>query len=182
MNFSKAKLPERMQMHAEKMKQLPPKKNDPADTYTFVPKTNALVTKEQFKKAQDKFNAKLNKKKSQQTVTRPRSPKFTKTNSKPLERQYLNEGDPGLSMADKLGAALSKRAAQTGGSFNKTAHTMDEDKAAQNPSSTKSMTHLMTRRREELEDKRKLEEAKRQEDQEREDKQNRVPILSLTFL
>jgi hypothetical protein len=68
-----------MQMHAEKLKQLPPKKADAADEYTFMPKTNALVTREQFKKAQDKFNSKLNKKKSQQTVTRPRSPNFTKT-------------------------------------------------------------------------------------------------------
>jgi hypothetical protein len=51
LNFSKAKLPERMQMHAEKLKQLPPKKDDAIDTYTFKPKTNALVTKEQFKKA-----------------------------------------------------------------------------------------------------------------------------------
>lgn len=51
MNFSKAKLPERMQMHSEKLKQMPPKKEDPVDTYTFMPKTNALVTREQFKKA-----------------------------------------------------------------------------------------------------------------------------------
>lgn len=71
LNFSKAKLPERMQMHSEKLKQMPPKKEDPVDTYTFVPKTNALVTREQFKKAQDKFQSKLNKKKSQQTVTKP---------------------------------------------------------------------------------------------------------------
>jgi hypothetical protein len=65
LNFSKAKLPERMQMYAEKLKQLPPKKEDPVDTYSFKPKTNELVTREQFKKAQDKFQSKLNKKKSQ---------------------------------------------------------------------------------------------------------------------
>ena len=53
-----------MQMHSEKLKQLPPKKEDPADTYTFKPKTNALVTREEFKKAQDNFQSKLNKKKS----------------------------------------------------------------------------------------------------------------------
>lgn len=109
-------------------------------------------------------------------MTKPQSPKFTKTNSKPLERGYLNEGDPSLSMADKLGNALMKRAAGlTGGSFNKTAASADgEDKAAMNPSSTKSMTHLMNRRREELEEKRKNDEVKRKEDRERDEKQNRV--------
>ena len=65
MNFTKAKLPERMQMHSEKQKQLPPKKPHHADDFNFQPKINELVTKEQFKKAQDKFNAKLNKKKAQ---------------------------------------------------------------------------------------------------------------------
>ena len=41
-----------------------------------MPKINEVVTREDFKKAQDKFNAKLNKKKSQQKITAPRSPKF----------------------------------------------------------------------------------------------------------
>ena len=52
-------------MYAEKLKQLPPKKEDPVDAHSFKPKTNELVTREQFKKAQDKFQSKLNKKKSQ---------------------------------------------------------------------------------------------------------------------
>ena len=173
MNFSKAKLPERMQMHSEKLKQMPPKKEDPTDSYTFMPKTNALVTREQFKKAQDKFQSKLNKKKSQQTVTRPKSPNFTKTNTKPLEREYLNERDASSAMQDKLQTALMKRVSMTGGSFKGGADN-GEDKAAQNPASTKSMTHLMTRRRDELEDKRKAEADKVREDKERFEKQNRV--------
>ena len=113
-------------MHSEKLKQLPPKKEDPADTYTFKPKTNALVTREEFKKAQDNFQSKLNKKKSQQTVTRPKSPNFTKTTSKPLEREYLNERDPSKSMADKMASALMKKVSMTGTSFK----LGDEDKAA----------------------------------------------------
>jgi hypothetical protein len=162
LNFSKAKLPERMQMYAEKLKQLPPKKEDPTDTYTFKPKTNELVTREQFKKAQDKFQSKLNKKKSQQTVTEAKSPNFTKTNSKPLEREYLNEGDPKVSMKDKLTSALMKRVSMTGGSFKGAA--AEDEKGAMNPASTKSMTHLMSRRREELEGKRKDNADKAKED------------------
>ena len=89
MNFSKAKLPERMQMHSEKQKQLPPKRSDTLDSHSFRPKINEQVTAEQFKKAQDKFNQ--NKKKAQQQVTRPRSPNFTKTSQKSLRREYLDE-------------------------------------------------------------------------------------------
>ena len=107
-------------------------------------------------------------------MTQPKSPKFTKTNSKPLEREYLNEGrDTSASMRDKLTSALMKRVSMTGGSF-KGGMTNDEDKAAQNPASTKSMTHLMYRRREELEDKRKAKADQELEDQERFEKQNRV--------
>jgi hypothetical protein len=47
LNFSKAKLPDRMQMHAEKQKQMPPKKGE-VDGYAFKPKINELVTREQF--------------------------------------------------------------------------------------------------------------------------------------
>lgn len=68
-----------MQMHSEKQKQLPPKRSDTTDACSFKPKINELVTREQFKKAQDKFNSKLNKKKAQQQVTKPKSPNFSKT-------------------------------------------------------------------------------------------------------
>lgn len=78
-------------------------------------------------------------------------------------------------MQDKLNSALMKRVSMTGGSFNKAGGAADgEDKAAQNPASTKSMTHLMTRRRDELEDKRKAEADKEREDKERFEKQNRM--------
>ena len=89
-------------MHSETQKQLPPKRADAEDSYSFMPKINELVTKEQFKKAQDKFNSKLNKKKAQQLVTRPKSPNFQKTSSKGLEREYLNEKDAGVPMVDKM--------------------------------------------------------------------------------
>ena len=78
-------------MHAEKQKQMPMQRKE-MDFYAFKPRINELVTREQFKKAQDKFNQKLQKKKSQQQVTRPKSPNFTKTSSKTLDRAYLNEG------------------------------------------------------------------------------------------
>lgn len=109
MNFSKAKLPERMQMHSEKQKQMPYVRPFADQQYTFQPKINELVTREQFKKAQDKFNAKLNKKKSQQTVTKPKSPDFQKTSSKGLERGYLNEDGGRNTMVDKFTGALMKK-------------------------------------------------------------------------
>jgi hypothetical protein len=40
---------------------------DSENMYSFKPKINELVTREQFKKAQDRFNSKLNKKKAQHT-------------------------------------------------------------------------------------------------------------------
>ena len=43
----------------------------------------------------------------------------------------------------------------------------DDDKAAANPSGTKSMTLAMQKRREDLEGKRKKEELKKKEDEER---------------
>lgn len=52
-----------------------------------------------------------------------------------------------------------------------------EDKAAQNPSSTKSMSLAMQKKREDLEAKRKQEEMKKKEDQERIDKLNRVSLF-----
>jgi len=99
-----------MQMHSEKQKQLPPKRADTADAYSFKPKINELVTQEQFKKQQDKFNQKLNKKKAQQQVTRPKSPNFTKTSQKSLKREYLDEKDAGGGpMVDKFKMALMKK-------------------------------------------------------------------------
>jgi Uncharacterised protein family UPF0564 len=52
LNFSKAKLPDRMQMHQEKMKQGQESKTSLQDQlgYSFMPKINELVTREQFEK------------------------------------------------------------------------------------------------------------------------------------
>ncbi len=83
LNYQKAHLPERMEMHEQKKKQEPPKETQGAD-YAFRPTINDLVTAEQFKKAQHKFNEKLNKKKSQKVLTRPKSPDFHKSVGKPL--------------------------------------------------------------------------------------------------
>jgi hypothetical protein len=82
-------------------------------------------------------------------------------------------------MVDKFKGALMKKAHGTATSM------VDDEKGAQNPSSTKSMTHLMTRRREELEEKRHQNELKAKEDKERFEKQNRVISLkysTLTYL
>lgn len=70
-------------------------------------------------------------------VTQPKSPNFTKTSNKNLDREYLNEGSSATVGAqnptmDKFKAALMK-SMKNGG----------EDKAAQNPSSTKSMNLAM---------------------------------------
>jgi hypothetical protein len=75
-------------------------------------------------------------------------------------------------MKDKLSSALMKRVSMTGGSFK--GAIPEDDKGAMNPASTKSMTHLMSRRREELEDKRKADADKDKEDKDRFEKQNRV--------
>ena len=65
-------------------------------------------------------------------------------------------------MKDKLNSALMKRVSMTGGSFKGAA--AEDEKGAMNPASTKSMTHLMSRRREELEGKRKDNADKAKED------------------
>lgn len=95
-------------------------------------------------------------------VTRPRSPKITKTSSKILDRDYLNEGSRGSQPVDKLQAALLKSIAA------------ETEKGANNPSSTKSMNLAMQRKREDLEKKRKQDEMNKKEDEERIIKQNRM--------
>lgn len=79
-------------------------------------------------------------------------------------------------MVDKFKSALMKKVHATATSM------MDDEKGAQNPSSTKSMTHLMMRRREELEDKRRQNEVKAQEDKDRFEKQNRVILSQILHL
>ena len=64
LNYQKAKLPERMQMHEEKKKQMPPKSSKEQE-HSFKPKINELVTREEFSKKQESFMRQLTKKKSQ---------------------------------------------------------------------------------------------------------------------
>ena len=49
-----------------------------------------------------------------------------------------------------------------------------QDKAAANPPSTKAMTYIMQKNREELEAKRKKEEMKKKEDEQRKENQTRI--------
>lgn len=71
-----------------------PNKDPTADLYPFKPKIGEAVTAEMFRSMQRKFEEKLNRKKSQMAVTKPRSPNFTKSKSRPLERDYVNETQP----------------------------------------------------------------------------------------
>lgn len=75
-------------------------------------------------------------------MTRPRSPNFTKTSSKTLERQYLNENQP--APIDKFKQALHRNLTKS----------IQEKAAGENPSSTVAMNLAMQKRREELEAKR----------------------------
>jgi hypothetical protein len=47
-----------------------------------------------FKQKQRKFEEQLLRKKSQMAITRPQSPNFAKTKSRPLQRDYVNEQAP----------------------------------------------------------------------------------------
>lgn len=105
----------------------------------------------------------ISKRKRQNHATVPKSPNFTKTSTKNLDRQYLNEGQPEPAV-DKFKAALMKSMAK------------NEDKAAANPSCTKASTLAMERRRLELENKRKQDEACKKEDHDRIEKQQRVSV------
>ena len=113
-----------------------------------------------FKRMQDKFLEKLNKRKGEFVPVRPQSPNFTKTKSKPLERQYLNEG-VGLPMSvsqpeDKFKAALAKQASAAA-----------TNKSVKPPSSTRAVELAQKRRRDEMEAKKAEEERKLKEDKDR---------------
>lgn len=137
-----------------------------AESFSHKPKINELVTAEQFQKKQESFMKQLNKKKSQKQQTEPRSPNFTKKQTKTLEREYLNENyqqTKRSESADKFKNALFKSVSK-----------MVDDKAAANPSSTKAMNFMMQKRREELEEKKLKDEMKKKEDQDRAKQQNRM--------
>lgn len=97
-------------------------------------------------------------------VTRPKSPNFTKTSSKTLAREYLDEqlSNPTV---DKFKAAMQKQIARQA--------SMTTEKI-QDPSSTNAMNLGMKRRREEMEAKLKAEEERKRQDKERFERQNKV--------
>lgn len=82
-----------------------------------------------FKAMQRKFEEKLNRKKSQMAVTKPQSPNFTKSKSRPLERDYVNEAQP---QPDKYQTLQPKR---------------PSDKPVKQPSSTRAMELSQAKRR-----------------------------------
>lgn len=69
-------MPSRMQKDHDRKQTEPPKKDSIAELYSFKPKIGDSVTGEMFKQMQRKFEEKLNRRKSQMAVTKPRSPNF----------------------------------------------------------------------------------------------------------
>lgn len=78
-SYAKASMPSRMQKDHDRKQTDLPKKDPIAEQYSFKPKIGETVTSEMFKQMQRKFEEKLNRKKSQMAVTKPRSPNFQKT-------------------------------------------------------------------------------------------------------
>ena len=89
--YAKAKMPATMQKHADRKKQEPPKQLQ--EVYSFKPEIGPMVTGEQLKAKADRFHEDMDKKKSQKTKTKPRSPNFIKRPSRVLDRSYINEGE-----------------------------------------------------------------------------------------
>jgi hypothetical protein len=79
-----------MEMYQKKMQQEPPRKSA-VDAYSFQPTINEIVTKEQFERKQAQFSKTIEKKKAMKQSTVPRSPNFTKTASRGVKRDYMNE-------------------------------------------------------------------------------------------
>lgn len=154
-SYSKARMPSRMQKDLDRKKSEP--KQDPtAHLYTFKPKIGEVVTGEMFKAMQRKFEEKLNRKKSQIAVTKPQSPKFTKSKSRPLERDYVNETQP---KPEK---------------FQTTKPPKIQEKPVKQPSSTRAMELGQEKRRKDIVAKLQKEEEKRKEDAQRIKKQQRL--------
>lgn len=154
-----------MQQDADNKKQNP--KEVKRDEYSFKPQINEPKTAAMFKKMQDKFLEKLNKRKGEYMPVQPQSPNFTKTKSKPLQREYLNEGLAGSASApeDKFKAALAKQ--------------MSMAKSLQSvkpPSSTKAVELAQKRRREDMESKKAQEEVNAKEEMARKERQQRVSL------
>jgi len=60
-----------------------------------------------FKTMQRKFEEKLLRKKSQMAITKPKSPDFYKTKSRPLKRDYVNETAPKIDGNKKINRCSS---------------------------------------------------------------------------
>jgi len=72
---------------------------------------NEVKTGAQFKKLQDKFNEKLNKTKSEKSVTVPKPFEFKNSRSRPLERTYVNEGNKQATSIMTAGTGSDKQKA-----------------------------------------------------------------------
>lgn len=160
-----------MQQDADNKKQNP--KEVKREEYSFKPSINEPKTGAMFKKMQDKFLEKLNKRKGEYMPVQPQSPNFTKTKSKPLQREYLNEGIAGSASApeEKFKAALAKQ--------------MSMAKSLQSvkpPSSTKAVELAQKRRREDMESKKAQEELIAKEEIARRERQQRVSLQCFFLL
>lgn len=130
--------------------------------YSFKPKIGEMKTAEMFRSMQKSFESQLQRKKSQVSTTTPKSPKFTKTKTRPLERSYVNEAPP---QPDKLKQLLAK-------SMTKPSTQVKQ------PSSTRAMELASQRRREEIEAKRKADEKAAKEETLRKEKQAKLKAAS----
>ena len=158
-SYAKASMPSRMQKAANREKEKPSKSLQ-AEQYSFQPKINEAVTSEMFKTMQRKFEAKLNRKKSQMAVTRPKSPDFQKQKQRPLQRDFVNEAPPQI---DKPPSLTPKAAPKS--------NDLPYEKVVKQPSKTRAMELSQKRRRDEIEASKRKTFAKKQEDEKRAQKQ-----------
>lgn len=156
-SLAKARMPSRMQKDQDSKSQQAPKVKQ--EQYSFKPKIGEMKTAEMFRSMQKAFESQLQRKKSQVSTTKPESPKFTKTKSRPLERTYVNEAPP---QPDKLKTLLGK-------SLTKKVETQ-----VKQPSSTRAMELAAQRRREEIEAKRAAEAKAAKDEQARKEKAAKV--------
>lgn len=170
MSYAKASMPSRMQKAANREKEKPSKTLQ-AEQYPFQPKINEAVTAEMFKTMQRKFEAKLNRKKSQMAVTRPKSPDFQKQKQRPLQRDYVNEAPPTI---DKPPSMTPKAVPSK--------HALPYEKVVKQPSKTRAMELSQKKRRDEIVDAQRKELLRKQEDEKRAQKQQQLkPVMQPVF-
>lgn len=95
-------------------------------------------------------------------ITKPRSPPFQKTKSRPLERDYVNESAPKITQYKTASKSTAK---------------LVTDTFVKQPSSTRAVELSQKRTRDEIEARKKLEEKMKKDDAMRTFKQNRVSNL-----